>query len=276
MDGSRLRVNQLLNAETGRAVIVAFDHGGSGVPKGGGDLPAILEAIAASPAEALLVGPGTARHAARALARPGGPRLIVALDAPIFSPLPGEHGKLLDHRPVATAEMALHLGATAAKVLLPVGFAEASKFADSLEFLRQSAMDCHRSGLPLIVEPALWGEKASEEDNGLIVHSCRMAVEIGADVLKIPPPDDLAVLRTIIGNSPVPVMLLGGAPRDAAVFVKEVESWVSAGAVGVVVGRNVWGRAKPGHAVEALAATIHRLDRDAAEAAWQAAGAPGG
>jgi DhnA family fructose-bisphosphate aldolase class Ia len=262
MNGIALRVSQLLNVATGRSVIVAFDHGGSGVPKGGADLAHILESVAGSGAEGLLVGPGTARHAASRLAHPGAPRLLVSLDAPIFSSLPGEHGKLKDHVRVATPEYALHLGAP-------------EQFGRSVELLRTIAMDCHRIGLPLMVEPALWGEKASESDNELIAHACRMGVEIGADILKIPAPSDAAVLAAIIHNSPVPVMLLGGAPRDAAGFVDEVGGWMKNGAVGVVVGRNVWGRPNPKSAVAALAATVHQGDAAAAAKAWAAAGEPG-
>jgi DhnA family fructose-bisphosphate aldolase class Ia len=275
MNGIALRVSQLLNPTTSRSVIVAFDHGGSGVPKGGADVGHIVDAVAASGAEGLLVGPGVARHAAAALARPGAPRLLVSLDAPIFSPLPGEHGKLQDHVRVATPEYALHLGATAAKVLLPVGFADADRFAKSVDLLRVIAMDCHRIGLPLMVEPALWGEKASETDNELIAHACRMGVEIGADILKIPAPPNAEVLAGIVRNSPVPVMVLGGSPRDAAGFVDEVAGWMKSGAVGVVVGRNVWSRPDPKQAVAALAATVHRGDAAAAGKAWTAAGEPG-
>jgi DhnA family fructose-bisphosphate aldolase class Ia len=274
MNGIALRVSQLFNPATSRSVIVAFDHGGSGVPSGGGDLAGILDAVAASPAEGLLVGPGTARHAAARLARPGAPKLLVSLDAPVFSALPGEHGKLKDHIRVATPEYALHLGASAVKVLLPVGFASAEQFARSVDLLRTIAMDCHRIGLPMMVEPALWGEKASETDSALISHACRMGIEIGADILKIPAPSDPSVLRTIVANSPVPVMLLGGAPRDAASFAVEVEGWMRSGTVGVVVGRNVWARPDPKQAVEALVATVHRGDVAAATKAWAAAGQP--
>jgi len=275
MNGIALRVSQLLNPATGRSVIVAFDHGGSGVPKGGADVGQIVEAVGGSGAEGLLVGPGVARIAAEKLAHPGAPRLLVSLDGPIFSPLPGEHGKLKGHIRVATPEYALHLGATAAKVLLPVGFADADQFARSVDMLRTIAMDCHRIGLPLMVEPALWGEKASETDNELIAHACRMGVEIGGDILKIPAPPSAQVLAGIVRDSPVPVMVLGGSPRDAASFVNEVGGWMESGAVGVVVGRNVWSRPDPKRAVAALAATVHRGDAAAAAKAWAAAGEPG-
>lgn len=84
MDGRAIRTNQLLHPRTGKAVIVAFDHGGTGVPKGGADVGSILSAIGRSKAEAILIGCGTARAYAHAFARPDAPRLIVSLDGPVF------------------------------------------------------------------------------------------------------------------------------------------------------------------------------------------------
>src|SRR5690606_24724256 len=110
-----IRTSQLLNPVTGKAVIIAFDHGGTGVPKGGADVSSILAAIGRSRAEGVLVGCGTARAYAGDFARPGAPRLIVSLDGPVFSSVCGAHGKIVDQSHHATAEYAMKLGATAAK-----------------------------------------------------------------------------------------------------------------------------------------------------------------
>jgi DhnA family fructose-bisphosphate aldolase class Ia len=274
MSGTRIRTSQLFNRETGKAVMVAFDHGGSGIPPGGADAIGIVEAIARSSAEALLVGPGLARIAGDHFARPGAPRLIVALDAPVFSPLCGEHGKIQSHARVATAEHAMRLGATAGKVLLPVGYESAERFAAGIALVRELALECERLGLPLMIEPALWGVNASEKDDALIEHSARVAIELGADILKIPAPTELSVLARIVRHSPVPVTILGGAPRDTMGLARDVGQWLSAGVVGVVVGRNVWSRPKPEHAVDALIAAVHQGDADAVERHWAAAGTP--
>ncbi|WP_180898933.1 class I fructose-bisphosphate aldolase [Martelella soudanensis] len=274
MNGTAIRVNQLLNPQTGKAVIVAFDHGGSGVPPGGGDVSGILAAVAESRAEGLLVGPGVARQAGRYFARPGAPRLIVSMDAPIFSSMCGEHGKIRDHARIATAEHLMMLGATAAKVLLPVGYEGTEIFTKGVELVRSCAMECQALGLPLMVEPALWGVKASEKDNALIEHSARMSVELGADILKIPAPTDTAVLERIVRNAGVPVMTLGGAPRDAEGFAADMQAWMSTGVAGVVVGRNVWSRPNPAGAVDALVGAVHENNPEAVAAGWAAAGEP--
>ncbi len=274
MNGRAIRTSQLLNPATGKAVIIAFDHGGTGVPKGGADVAGILAAIGRSRAEAVLIGCGNARSYAASFARPGAPRLVVSIDGPVFSSVCGEHGKLVEQSRHASAEYAMRLGATAAKILLPVGTDDVAIFRRGVELVREAVMECEQVGLPLMVEPALWGPRANEKDNQLIEHAARMSVELGADILKIPAPTDAAVLARIVRNSPVPVMVLGGAPRDAESFTRDMQDWMTTGVAGVVIGRNVWSRPHPDKAVEALAAAVHDNDPTAVARHWQDAGAP--
>ncbi len=274
MDGRAIRVSKLLNPVTKRSVIVAFDHGGTGVPKGGADVRSILTAIGASPAEGVLIGCGNARAYAAEFARPDAPALVIAIDGPVFSSVCGDHGKLVEQSRHASPAYALKLGATAAKILLPVGTEHIAPFRRGVELVREAVMACEDVGLPLMVEPALWGPHADEKNNALIEHATRMAVELGADIVKIPAPTDPEVLARICANAPVPVMVLGGAPRDAASFAADMQDWMQTGVAGIVVGRNVWSRPNPAKAVEALAAAVHHNDPERVEACWQDAGDP--
>lgn len=262
MFGSKLRAAQLQNPRTARGVIVAFDHGSNGLVPGGEDPNAMLSSLARSGADGILLGPGLARHAVTQLSFPGAPRLIVALDAPFFGAGPATTETLSGQRRLVTAQAAVHMGATAAKVLLPLGIGERSGYADSLALIATAAEECQEVGLPLMVEPAFWGAQADMTDE-MIAHSARVAVEFGADLLKIPAPTDPAVLQQIVSRSPVPVYVLGGDPANAEQLAADLISWVEAGAAGVVVGRNVWNRPDPAAAVRGLAAAVHDNDRDA-------------
>lgn len=168
----------------------------------------------------------------------------------------------------------MKLGATAAKILLPVGTEDVSVFRRGVELIRQAVLECDEIGLPLMVEPALWGPHADERDSALIEHAARMSVELGADILKIPAPTDATTLARIVANSPVPVMVLGGAPRDAAGFTTDMQTWMQTGVAGVVIGRNVWSRPHPDKAVAALVAAVHDNDPAAVARSWDEAGAP--
>lgn len=263
MSGTEVRLSQLLNPRTGRGVIVAFDHGGNGAVAGGEDVPAMLRTLCSSPAEAVLVGPGLARHATRELRHPGAPRLIVALDLCVIDTLPGSDGPMVQHRQLVTPEEALRLGATAAKMLLPVGLPDVADFAASAALIGAAAQRCAAIGLPLMVEPALWGPRVPTDQDKLIADAARVSVELGADLLKIPATTDPVLLKDIISWSPVPVYVLGGAPADPRVLADDVMAWMRAGAAGVAVGRNVWSRPSPGEAVLALQSAVHDSDVDA-------------
>ncbi|WP_420111816.1 class I fructose-bisphosphate aldolase [Pseudactinotalea sp.] len=263
MTGIEVRLSQLLNAESGKGVVVAFDHGGNGVVPGGEDPGAILATLGASGAEALLLGPGLARHAAASVARPGGPRLIVALDHCVIDSLPGQEAPMTQHRQLISPVDALGLGATAAKMLLPVGLETSAAYADSAAVVARNAHECARLGLPLMVEPALWGSRVPEDTDQLIAHAARVSVELGAHLLKIPATVDPELLNDIVQWSPVPVFVLGGAPANPRSFGEEIGRWMQSGAAGVAVGRNVWSRPSPGHAIQALQAAVHDADIEA-------------
>lgn len=261
MNGCAIRTRQLLDPATGRSVMLAFDHGGGGMPRGGENLPGILDTIIGSNAQGVLLGPGVSRQAGERFDRLGAPALISALDAPVFSDLPGEHGHIGAHRRVQSAKTALALGATAAKILIPLGPGDLGQFGDTFELVARTTEEAHEIGLPVMVEPALWGVRATHSDE-VIAHSARMAWELGADMIKIHAPHDVSVLADIVANSLGPVFVLGGDPATPEQFVSSVDSWITAGALGVVVGRNVWGRPHPATMIDALRAIV--LDRDTA------------
>jgi DhnA family fructose-bisphosphate aldolase class Ia len=152
------------------------------------------------------------------------------------------------------------MGATAAKILLPVGQDGVESFADSVQLVAHTAEQAYRVGLPLMVEPALWGPKVEEHGDELIAHASRVAVELGAALLKIPAPRNDPTLSAIVENSPIPVYVLGGTPAGAGSLAQELSRCISNGITGVVVGRNVWSRPRPRKAVEGLAAAVHHGD----------------
>ncbi|MDQ1129484.1 DhnA family fructose-bisphosphate aldolase class Ia [Microbacterium sp. SORGH_AS 888] len=211
MNGCAVRTNQLLDAETGRSVMLAFDHGGGGAPRGGEHLPAVLDLLTASAVQGVLLGPGVSRAAGPRFAHPGAPAMITALDAPVFSDVPGGHGVVRGHRRVLSARGALAYGATAAKVLVPIGPGSAYDFADTFELVAAACEEAHEVGLPVMVEPALWGENAVHDDT-VIAHSARQAWELGADMIKIHAPRETRVLGEIVERSVGPVFVLGGDP----------------------------------------------------------------
>ena len=85
-----------------------------------------------------------------------------------------------------------------------------------------------------------------------------MALEIGADILKIPYTGDKSEFKDLVNNLKAPVFILGGPKMDNVEGVLKVaKESVEAGAKGIVFGRNVWQNPKMKDLVGALKAVVH-------------------
>jgi fructose-bisphosphate aldolase, class I len=108
-----------------------------------------------------------------------------------------------------------------------------------------------------------------------IAWAVRCGIETGVDVIKVGYPGDLAAFTEIVASAPVPVVVAGGRRTDTIldglIFTAEA---VKAGAVGAVVGRNIWGADDIEGVAGAYRAVIH--DSADPEVALATAGIGGG
>ena len=117
--------------------------------------------------------------------------------------------------------------------------------------------DADRFGLPVMVEPVAL-KATGPEAVEVAAHGCRVAAEIGADILKVAHPGDDGVLRSWCEEIGVPVVLLGGGgSASSAELVSLVRRAIEAGASGIVIGRKLWGR--PADEAVALLGELHAL-----------------
>lgn len=135
-------------------------------------------------------------------------------------------------------------------------------------------MQADRSGIPLMLEPAYWGAHKNAKTDAAIADSARLSLELGAHILKLPAPTDVATLKKIVGWSTAPIFILGGTPTHGAGLLEQVDSWLDAGACGVVVGRNIWNRPDPAAAIAALDALVHSGELTTARSLMRDAGEP--
>jgi fructose-bisphosphate aldolase/2-amino-3,7-dideoxy-D-threo-hept-6-ulosonate synthase len=103
------------------------------------------------------------------------------------------------------------------------------------------ARACERLGIPLIVETLARGKGLTNPSSAewLKLHT-RIAVELGADVLKTDYTGDAETMREVLQTCPAPILVLGGAQKPEAEFMKIVKGSVAAGAAGLTFGRNVF------------------------------------
>jgi fructose-bisphosphate aldolase, class I len=194
-------------------------------------------------------------------------------DAQAFSPL------------IGTVEDAVRLGADAVGYTVYVG--SPAQDRDFLQFL-QVRRDAERLGMPVIVWAYPRGEavakKGGRESLYAIDYAARVALELGADIVKLnypvasekdkdtPPPynemhlDADAAFRKVVESAGRALVLVSGGEKvDDQDLLRKVRSSMDAGATGIIFGRNLWQRPRE----EALKLTreLHAIFREYAQPA---------
>jgi DhnA family fructose-bisphosphate aldolase class Ia len=121
---------------------------------------------------------------------------------------------------------------------------------------------CEPVGMPLMVEPLAMRPGAEgysvEGDADTVVTLVRQAVELGADVIKADPTDDLGEYpRAIEAAAGRPVLVRGGGRVSDEEILRRTEEVMRHGAAGIVYGRNVIQHERPAAMTRALMAVVH-------------------
>jgi class I fructose-bisphosphate aldolase len=129
---------------------------------------------------------------------------------------------------------------------------------------------CDPVGMPLMVEPLAMkpGEAGYgvDGDTDTIVTLVRQAVELGADVIKADPTDDLDdYTRVLEIAGAVPLLVRGGGRATDKEILHRTWTVIRLGASGIVYGRNVIQHEHPAAMTRALMAVVH--DRASADEA---------
>jgi len=131
------------------------------------------------------------------------------------------------------------------------------------------ATECRKWNIPLMVESIPFGwPKADNRNPEIIAAAARVASELGADYVKTFYTGDKDSFSKVVQNSLVPVLVLGGPKIDSDLEVLQmVRDAIDAGAVGITMGRNIWGHTNVVGMSAALTNIIH--DDASAETAYQ-------
>jgi DhnA family fructose-bisphosphate aldolase class Ia len=266
------RMGRFFSGENDTAIIVAMDHGMGAVPKGLERIRPVLERVLQADPDGILLNSSMARQHIDLLARRNAPSLTVGIDF-VTHEDPHTSSSVAAHYPQISVEEALRLGADSVKSMLVMGGSDREAFARNVSYLRTMAEECRLWEMPLMIEPYLWGDRVPEDPAGraaLNADGARLAVEFGADIVKLEyagEPDEFA---EVVAQCPVPIIILGGPKRPAQRdTIADIVNAGKAGAKGIAIGRNVWGQADSRKMVRALTIALVRQDLDAAMAALE-------
>jgi DhnA family fructose-bisphosphate aldolase class Ia len=256
------RLNRLFAAD-GRCLDVAVDHGFfnevsflSGIE----DMEAAVGTLVDAAPDAIQLSPGQS-HWLQDVPGPRKPALVLRTD--IANVYHRELPRVLYSEVIENAVgTALALDAACVVVNL-------LRLPDQPELLRQCVRNvtalraaCDPVGMPLMVEPLVFkpggGGYGVDGDVEKIVPLVRQAAELGADIIKADPTDDIGDYHRVIqAASGTPVLPRGGGRVSDEAVLRRTEALIAQGAVGIVYGRNVIQHENPAGMTHALMAVVH-------------------
>lgn len=260
-----IRLNRLFNPKSGRCFDVAVDHGFFNEPgflKGIESMPKTIETLVEAAPDAIQLTIGQARHLQ---SHPGRfkPSLVLRVDTANI------YGKQLpDFRFSAMVEeaalQAVRLDAACVCVNLFQIPGAPDVTGQCVDNILRLKVDCDHYGIPMMVEPLVFApnEQAGgymvDGDVVKIMHLVRQAVELGADIIKADPTDDVSLYHQIVETAGgVPVLVRGGGKVSDRVILERTAGLLEQGVDGIVYGRNVIQHDKPAGITRALMAMLH-------------------
>jgi DhnA family fructose-bisphosphate aldolase class Ia len=123
---------------------------------------------------------------------------------------------------------------------------------------------CERYGMPLMIEPLVMRDNAAaggymtDGDIDKILPLVRQAIELGADIIKSDPTDDVSQYHRVVEMAAgKPVLVRGGGRVADMEIMRRTDALMAQGAMGIVYGRNVVQHANPAGMTRALMAIVH-------------------
>src|ERR1700733_3876077 len=240
------RLNRLFNPKSNHCFDVAIDHGFfnefgflSGIEDIGNAIATLVEA--APDAIQLTVG-----QAPLLQAYPGRHKPSLVLRTEVANVYGKDLPRALFSRMIkAPVEQAMRLDATCVVVNLFRIPGQPEVTDQCIENILRIKPDCDKYCMPLMIEPLVF--RANDEAGGYMVDGdpqkivplVRQAVELGADIIKADPTDDVSVYHRVVEIAGrIPVLVRGGGKAPDAEILQRTETLIKQGTAGIVYGRN--------------------------------------
>jgi fructose-bisphosphate aldolase, class I len=259
------RLNRLFNAKSNRCFDVAIDHGffnERGFLQGIENLETAVKTVVSAAPDAVQLTVGQA-HYLQSLPGKSKPALVLRTDvANVYgSQLPRALFSRMIESPV---EQALRLDATCVVVNLFRIPGEPEVADQCIQNILRIKPECDRFAVPLMIEPLVFqpntkaGGYMVDGDLEKILPLVRQAVELGADIIKADPTDDVSLYHKVVEISGrIPVLVRGGGKASDREILSRTEALIRQGAAGIVYGRNIIQHSDPAGMTRALMAIVH-------------------
>lgn len=259
------RLKRLFNAKSNRCFDVAVDHGFFNQPgflTGIEDMRSVVKTLVDAAPDAIQLTLGMARHLQEIPGR-FKPSLVLRTDvANIYGKeLPESRFSLMIEE---TMLQAVRYDAACVCVNLFQIPGAPEVHEQCVENILRLKPQADYYGVPMMIEPLVFqpNEKAGgymvNGDETAITYLVRQAVELGADIVKADPTDDVSVYHKVIAAaSGIPVLVRGGGRVSDKEILERTQGLLAQGAAGIVYGRNVIQHPNPKGITRALMAMVH-------------------
>jgi DhnA family fructose-bisphosphate aldolase class Ia len=260
------RLNRLFNPQSNRCFDVAVDHGFFNQPgflMGIEDMRTVVKTLVNAAPDAIQLTLGMARHLQEIPGR-FKPSLVLRTDvANIYGKeLPTSRFSLMIEE---TMLQAVRYDAACVCVNLFQIPGAPEVHAQCVENILRLKPQADYYGMPMMIEPLVFqpNEKAGSYmvngDETAITYLVRQAVELGADIVKADPTDDVSRYHKVIeAASGIPVLVRGGGRVSDREILERTQGLLAQGAAGIVYGRNVIQHPNPKGITQALMTMVHQ------------------
>lgn len=259
------RLNRLFNKKSGKCFDVAIDHGffnEFSFLQGIENIEKSVEAVIDADPDAIQLTVGQARHL-QSVAGKMKPSLVLRTDvANVYGPdLPEVLYSRMIEKPVLQA---VRLDAACIVVNL-FRIPNEPEVTDQCiqNILKLKPLSDHYS-MPLMIEPLVF--RPNEEKGGymvdgnieLITPLVRQAVELGADLIKADPTDNVEEYHKVVEIAgSIPILVRGGGRASDEEILNRTYKLMQEGVHGIVYGRNVVQHPNPRGMTRALMSIVH-------------------
>ena len=225
--GMRNRLSRIIRPDTGRALVLPIDHGYFLGPTRRLEDPWRTVKPLLPYCDAIMLTRGILRHS-----------IDPNVETPIILRVSGGTsivGPDLSDETITTSVVeALRLNASAVSLSIFVGTEHENQTLTNLAMLVD---DCEDYGIPVLAVTAV-GKELEKRDARYLALCCRIAAELGARFVKTYYCEGF---EKVMEGCPVPVLIAGGPKMDTELdALTTAYEAIQAGAVGVVMGRNIW------------------------------------
>tara|TARA_R110002049_G_scaffold77528_2_gene198243 strand:- start:10245 stop:11075 length:831 start_codon:yes stop_codon:yes gene_type:complete len=261
----KYRLNRLFNPISNKCFDVAIDHGFFGeynFLQGIENIQsAILKVIDAGP-DAIQLTIGQAKYLQR---RPGKQKPALVLRTDVANVYGAELSRIPFSKIIEQpALQAVRMDAACICVNLFSIPSAPEVTAQCIDNILKLKLESDYYNMPLMIEPLVFrpnNEKGGymvDGDINKIISLVRQAVELGADIIKADPCDDIFQYHKVIEIAgDIPVLVRGGSKATDDEIIKRTTLLMEQGAAGIVYGRNIIQHETPELITKTLMGIVH-------------------